>query len=809
MKLSTYILGSLILLQNVLNAQILTIQDAVTLEPLTGVVITSENTSRISDADGKVDITPFKNQSAIQLWAIGYDRYSFTYDQLAASNFEVFMYSSGLYSNEVVVSGSKFEEKSSDVAQPIAVIDRKSLQFQSQQTSADVLQQSGLVHVQKSQQGGGSPIIRGFEANKVLIVVDGVRMNNAIYRGGHLQDIITVDNTMLEKVEIAFGPGSVVYGSDALGGVMHFYTKNPKFSTTDKMHVEGSGMFRYSTVNQETTENIMFNLGGKKWAYLMNANYSIFDDLKQGADPIDLWKRNEYVQRINNADSLVQNSDPTIQVGSGYRQFDMLHKLSFKQSETTIHTLSFQSSSSSNVPRYDRLTQYRNGALRFAEWYYGPQRRNQLTYALNFTEKTQMYDQARLTVAYQDIEQSRHNRTFDKDALNSQVEEVQVFSINSDFSKETKGGNEIRYGAEYYTNDVASKAQTTNIKTGEITPSATRYADGGSTFSGLSAYVTHSWEISPKLILTDGIRFNQVRLNANFADTTFFPFPFKSVTQNSIATTGSIGIVARPNETWKLSLLGSTGFRAPNVDDLSKVFESVGATRDENNQLTSLGNLIIPNPNLKPEYTYNLDAGISKTIAKKATITLNGYYTAYRDAITTEYTTLNGQAIVQFNGDSSYVITSVNKTKAYIYGGSAQLVYQITKKIELNSNINYTYGRIEEETEDTPLDHIPPIFGRTGLTFLHKKIRAEFWSMYNTEKPIKDYRLGAEDNESNAPETGMPAWYTLNIRGGYQINQHLRVQLAVENILDTNYRLFASNISAPGRNIQVTLRANL
>jgi hemoglobin/transferrin/lactoferrin receptor protein len=298
-------------------------------------------------------------------------------------------------------------------------------------------------------------------------------------------------------------------------------------------------------------------------------------------------------------------------------------------------------------------------------------------------------------------------------------------------------------------------------------------------------------------------------LTAQFNDTTFFPFPFKSVEQNNLATTGSIGLIARPNQTWKLSLLGSTGFRAPNVDDLSKVFESVTATRDENNQLTTLGNLIIPNPNLKPEFTYNADAGVSKTIAKKATVTLNGFYTAYRDAITTDYTTLNGQAIVQFNGDSSYVITSVNKTKAYIYGGSAQLVYQINKSFELNSAITYTYGRIQEESGDTPLDHIPPLFGRTGLTCQYKKMRAEIWSMYNAEKPIKDYRLGAEDNESNAPETGMPSWYTLNIRGGYQLNQHLRLQLAVENILDTNYRLFASNISAPGRNIQVTLRANL
>lgn len=795
--------------------QEVTVKDAVTLETLPGVVITTGTQSVATNERGVANISAMKGQTAIQFLLVGYEKYTFTYDQIAASNFELYIYSSGLYTNEVVVSASKFEEKSEDVAQQVLVVDRKTLQFQSQQTSADVLQQTGMAHVQKSQQGGGSPVIRGFEANKVLIVVDGVRMNNAIYRGGHLQDVITIDNTMLDKVEVSFGPGSVIYGSDALGGVMHFYTRAPKFSSTDKSLFEGNWMGRYSTVNNEMTTNLNFNLGSKKWSYLFNATGSSFGDLRQGETPMWAdtlyggWQRTEYVERQNNSDVVVKNDDPSLQVGSAYKQFDMLHKLAFKQNENTLHTLSFQSSTSNNVPRYDRLTQYRNGALRFAEWYYGPQRRNQLTYALQLNGVTQMYDQARITLAYQAIEQSRHSRSRGGTNLTSQVEDVMVLSANADFTKTIKGGSEIRYGIEAYTNDVTSTAKATNIVTGEITPTATRYADGGATFNGLAAYVTHSWEISEKLVLTDGIRFNQTRLQAKFNDDTFFPFPFQTVDQNNLATTGSIGLVARPNETWKLSLLGSTGFRAPNVDDLSKVFESTTASRDENGNLQELGTLIVPNPNLKPEFTYNLDAGVSKTIAKKATVTLNGFYTIYRDALTTDFSTLNGEAITQFDGDSAYVVTTVNKTKAYLYGGFAQVVYQINKFLEFNTTATYTIGRIQEENEDTPLDHIPPMFGRTGLQYQRNKMRIEFWSLYNAKKPLKEYRLGTEDNESFATEDGMPSWYTLNIRGSYQINKHFRVQLSVENIMDVNYRQFASNISAPGRNIMLTLRAGL
>ena len=132
--------------------------------------------------------------------------------------------------NEIVVSASRFEEKRANVPQQMMMIKQKDIKFLSQPTSAELLQSSGQVLVQKSQLGGGSPILRGFEANKVLLVVDGIRMNNAIYRGGHLQNIISIDNSMLEKVEVIYGPGSVVYGSDALGGVIHFHTLKPQLS---------------------------------------------------------------------------------------------------------------------------------------------------------------------------------------------------------------------------------------------------------------------------------------------------------------------------------------------------------------------------------------------------------------------------------------------------------------------------------------------------------------------------------------------------------------------------------------------------
>jgi hemoglobin/transferrin/lactoferrin receptor protein len=128
---------------------------------------------------------------------------------------------------DVVVYANKFPTLSKNIIQTIGVITDKNL-IQYQSTTADILTASGQVFVQKSQQGGGSPVIRGFEASRILILVDGVRMNSAIFRSGHLQNIITVDNMSLDRVEVNYGPSSTMYGSDALGGVINLFTKAPQ-----------------------------------------------------------------------------------------------------------------------------------------------------------------------------------------------------------------------------------------------------------------------------------------------------------------------------------------------------------------------------------------------------------------------------------------------------------------------------------------------------------------------------------------------------------------------------------------------------
>lgn len=786
------------------QAQSISVIDQNSLQPIEGVEVYKLNETNLlgkSDQLGMVTLNGLnENQSLVFIHAM-YSSKIITVDQLKVQGYKLMLVENVNSLEEVVVSASKFEEKRKDVAQKILVMRAAELQSMNQSTTADIIANSGNVMVQKSQLGGGSPIIRGFETNKVLMVVDGVRMNNAIYRGGHLQNIVTLDNAMFDRVEIVFGPGSVVYGSDALGGVMSFTTKNPLLSPDNKIKVKAGAFTRYISAVSGYAAHADVSVGGKKFGSLTSFTYSNYGDLRQGAnrEPFvgNFGSRPWYVERVNGVDSVFVNADTNVQVGSGYSQMDFMQKFLFKQNAFVKHTLNFQFSNSSIVPRYDRLTQVSgSGAPKYAEWNYGPQKRMFTSYTLELNKSNKAYDNLRFILGYQQIEESRIDRKLNDVNQNNRIENVGVFTANFDLAKKV-GKHEIRYGLDGWYNNVASSAFSKNIDTGIESPLDTRYASGGATMSSVAVYATHTWEITDKIILNDGLRFTNVGLNAKFTDTTFFNFPFKEAKQSNSALTGNLGVVYMPNEKCRVTALVSSGFRAANVDDLSKVFESTP------------GNIAVPNPDLKPEYTYNGEVAISNRFGEGLTISATGYYTLYRNALTTQNFTYNGQDSIMYAGSMSKVLATTNAGKAYLYGLELNMNLKMNDNVTAYATYNYTHARIVLDTMAAiPLDHIPPVFGKVGFQITERKFRADFFVNYSAWKRIADYNPFGEDNQAYALPEGMPSWYTINVRLTYQFNKFFSAQVACENILDRNYRQFASNISAPGRNFVVTLRGN-
>ncbi|MCS6991913.1 MAG: TonB-dependent receptor [Chitinophagales bacterium] len=700
--------------------------------------------------------------------------------------------------NEVVISANRVEEAKTQVAQQVEVITARAVAIGNPATSADMVMQTGEVLVQKSQLGGGSPILRGFEAVRVLLVVDGVRQNNILFRSGHLQNIITFDPAMLDRAEILYGPSSVAYGSDALGGVIHLFTRNPKLNLTGGLNVSGNYAFRFASAASEKHGHVDVNIGGARLASLTSISYTDFDDLIQGKKLNDIadsiWLRPYYVQTFNGKDSLVKNDNIYRQVYSGYHQYDVLQKFIFKQNNRIQHLLNLQLSNSSDIPRYDRLTDPDgSGGLRNAQWYYGPQYRLLAAYETH-VQSSGFFNSFRTNINVQDYQESRHQRRFNREYLQHRTEDVQILGLQF-HARRQNARNDLRVGLEGYVNDLVSTAEQTSILTGETKPLDTRYPDGDNTMLLVGIYATNTYRLSDALALNAGLRLEHIRLHSTFVSKDFFPFPFDEVEQSHLPITGSLGTVWN-NDGWQVRTVFSSGFRAPNVDDLAKVFESVP------------GSLVVPNPDIKPERTYNGELSVSKTVGEMLQAEVRGFYSMFRDAIVVAPFTFNGEDSIVYDGELSAVLAAQNTGKAFITGGSGKLLLDLPAGFSVLATATYTRGRIVEADSTRPLDHIPPAYGKFSVIYNRKQLRAEAYLLFNGAKKLEDYG-GGEDNLNYAvPDFGMPAWQTVNLRVQYEINRYLTVQAACENLLDVNYRVFASGISGPGRNFILAVRGS-
>ncbi len=700
--------------------------------------------------------------------------------------------------SDIIVYTNKFPEKAKRVTQTVSVLDDKNL-LNNQPNTADALINSGNIFVQKSQQGGGSPVIRGFEASRVLLMIDGVRLNNAIYRAGHLQNIITIDNAILDRVEVLYGPSSTIYGSDALGGVINMYTKNPTLSSSQKNIIAANAFIRFASASNEARTHVDVNVGGKKWASLTSITLGKFGDMVQGnqrnsAYP-DFGKKNFYVERINGVDSSLVNPNPNKQIASGYNQIDFTQKILFQPKTNIQHLLNIQISSTGNIPRYDRLTETSGANPSYAEWNYGPQKRNLFAYQFSKNNSNSFFREVKFNANYQDIEESRITRRFKNNNRDSRIEKVNVFGFSLD-AKHYVNKNEIHLGVESYYNKVNSTAFRENIVSGIQSKISTRYADGATNMTYSGAYLQHTYKIADNITLNEGVRLNLVTLNANFIDTAILHLPFTNASQNNLALTGNIGLVYVSRKNIRLAALVSSGFRSPNVDDLTKVFD------------TKAGYVVVPNKDIKPERTYNTEINFSQSLSKFS-YGFSVYYTKFINAIVVDKFLFNGQSTINYQGVTSDVYAPQNKATANVFGFNVTASVKLSSTIKADATYTYTYGRYNNNTVTIPLDHIPPTYGRVAIQHQSKNFFIQLNTLFNGWKKMEDYNLNGEDNEQYATKDGMPSWMILNLQSSINLSKQVNLHVGVENIFDKNYRYFASGISAAGRNFVIALKTEL
>lgn len=782
-------------------AQEVTIYESESRDPVPDVAIYNTDRSKtvLSDFYGKADLAVFDADERITLKHLGYQTKRGTKAQFAKKGNLVFLTVDPEQLDEVVLSISKWEQQKRNIPQKISTITARDIEFNNPQTAADLLQNSGQVFVQKSQLGGGSPMIRGFATNRLLLSVDGVRMNNAIFRGGNLQNVISIDPFIIKSTEVIFGPGSVIYGSDAIGGVMNFLTNQARFAEKDTLHFSGHANYRHATANSENTGHIDFNFGKRRWAFLSSISYNNFGDLKMGKHGPTSYLRESYVTTRDEMDFLVANTSPRIQLPTGYDQLSLMQKVSHKPSNNLQYDLGLYYSETSDYSRYDRLIRpnMAGDGLRSAEWYYGPQRWFMGNFQVTKKGRGKFYDGVKVTAAYQRFEESRNERDFQDPVRFSTKERVDAFSANIDLENKRVGDLRLYYGAEYIFNRVGSEGSQLDIQTGSKSDGPSRYPDGSS-WQTIAGYLNAEYKAKPNFTFLSGLRYSHVWLDAVF-DKTFFPFPFDTANLSNGSLTGSLGLSWFPKADLNVTVNGSTGFRSPNIDDVGKVFDS------------EPGAVVVPNPNLLPEYAYNGEVGLKKNFKDKLVLKGAAFYTYLVDALVRRDYQFNGQNEIFYNGELSRVQAIQNAAKANVYGIEMGAEAFVSDHLSLTSNFTLTKG-IEEDDNgvDTPLRHAAPAFGDFHITWTDQKWKADVFLNYNGEIAFEDLTLSerskefiyAVDAEGNPYS---PAWYTLNLRSQYNFSNALKATMALENITDQRYRTYSSGIVAAGTNLVLGL----
>ena len=761
-----------------------------------------------TDDKGQVDISIFHLKDTLYFSHPDFETIRLTKQQIIANKYRVELYRNMSVLNTVVLSVSRHARKSGDIPREVKVFDAAELEQMTVSEVPDLLLMSPGLSVQRTQGGAGSPVIRGLEANRILLVIDGVRMNNVIYHAGHMHHSITVEPAILERVEIISGP-SAIYGSDALGGVIHFITKTPVVNS--RKTLRGGFTGRFATATRESTFNLNWTVSKRQWASLTSLTYSDFGDITMGTLRLHGYEDWGIVHEYSDNDENhynahpVPNPHPQIQPNTGYKQYDFFNKTVVECSPVSHWIFDTQFHTTSDIPRFDKLTEYKNGQLKYAEWRYGPMQRLLFSPQWEWKPGGTWIHQLKIIPSFQNIHESRITRKFGSLIRKYQKENLYIGTLNVDAEAKLKNRFDINYGLEWMYNNLHSRAygkkllvngnQITGLEGDYYVPS--RYPNGHALYSHFAFYTDMRKRFNKRHLVELGMRFTQTYLDAAWEDLQLVSLPFQQVKLGNFAFTPMLSYIFSP-DTWKFSINLGSGFRSPNIDDIGKIREKHGK-------------LLVPNTGLKPEYSYYGEAGIIKRFpVRDLSLKVFGYYNILHHYIDRRPFTLEGLNQLIYDGDTVDLYANVNNGNAAIYGVDVMADWNITHQLKWHADMSWAKGR---KADGTPLPSIPPL-----KIFSSVEVDSDYFdfilsALYFGRKSLDEYDvIGGVDNLEQTPVdpqtgqyTGYPSWYIVNFYFKFNLTHTLTLNLGVENLFDIHYKRFASAVSEPGRNFKIQI----
>lgn len=640
--------------------------------------------------------------------------------------------------NEVVITAQRSKQQNIYVPYSVNAVSRQTLDEFNPRTTPEALVGVNGIFIQKTNHGGGTPFIRGLTGNQTLILVDGIRLNNSTFRYGPNQYLNTIDAFTIKRIEVAKGTGSVQYGTDAIGGVLHIIIREPYF-TDEKQTVKGRLIGKYMTGDMEKTIRGEVQYSSKKFAFLTGISKRDFGDIIGG-------------------DTTGKQSP------SGYDEWSFDAKAKFLLKENMQLILANQLLQQQHVPVYHKV-RLENFSLNEMD----PQQRLFSYAKLILQSPSRLFKETEFTISFQQGTEGRNSRKNGSITLRKERDRISTIGITADVASAFNKIWTANSGIEVYTDGVESIREDINIQTGVSSPKRGLYPDD-SKYGNYSFYSLHHFRYG-KWIADAGLRFNTFNIQIN--DTTLGNV---KITPSTLV--GNVAVMYAVGRQQTLYAAFSSGYRAPNVDDMGTL--GIVDFRYE-----------VPTADLLPEKSMHTELGY-KFQGKQFSGTIAAYYMHLSNLITR--VKMEGQII-----NSYQVYQKENSESAFIKGAEAEFNWQIVKSVTFGGDIAYAYG--QNLTKAEPLRRVPPLNGRLTGTYRKNKWFATAELHFASQQD----RLAQGDKEDNRiPAGGTPGWEVINFYGGYKLEK-VHVGIGLQNVLNEDYRTHGSGINGVGRSAWISL----
>ena len=651
---------------------------------------------------------------------------------------------------EIQVTASRNASQTKDVISSVSVLNSEQLKAMQASIITDALQGTSGVFIQQTTAGQGTVIVRGLKGSEVLHLVDGMRLNNALFRNAPNQYLALIDPWIVNRTEIVRGPLSSVYGSDAMGGVVHLITEQEEFNSQHFLPKFKSRLaYDSSTLGKTLNTSLAFG----RQNLTLGGSFSVqdFDDLRT-------------------SDRLAQSpSSFSARSASVYGNYSDLKNRDWG--------LSIQFLEQPNTPRYDELVPGFGQSQAASEVFSFTPNSRFFVHAKHISSGySRWIDEFKINLALQQIRDGRRTQDYDSLFLRTEDNQSSLLGLTLQASTSDIGKHALSYGVDLYHDTVSSERKQRNILTNELENIQARFPDG-STLTNLDAYIHDRIQINPDLHFDTGLRLSQAKVKLSATENT------NASSISNFDVSGSFGAHYSFNE----SIIGvanlARGFRAPNIFDLGTLGARPG------------NRFNIANSELGPETVVTNELGL-RFNQKNSSVNAVIWGSDYKDkivSVSTGNTTDNGRDIVQ----------SQNASSVFLYGAELESKWNLNDLHSLQFNLTYTHGETEfSDSQKEPADRIPPLNGKASWRYNNDK----WWLGTEIFFASGQDRLSARDvRDPRINPLGTTGWGIINTVWGMQLNQQWTVNGRFNNILDKAYRSHGSGLDAAGRHLKISV----